>query len=200
MQQQTWPQKSPRGRFFRQPAFYGGIALGVALVVLGGLLAVVLINLPGNGARPSSTVPQTGNVTIAIDQQALDMGMHLAIKQAQPQLPFTVTGVSTTLQGGDEIDVTIDGQPVFGITPAVLIKLSPMIASDGTLDFQVQQVQLNNLNLSLGSAVNQELEQAINQQFAGYGRGNLGDSFHYQLLDVRTTSSALVLIAQITSG
>ena len=200
MQPQIWPQKPPRTRFFRQPAFYGGIILGVVLAVLGGVLAVVLINLSGKGAGPDTTVPQTGNVTIAIDEKTLDMGMNLAIKQAQSQLPFTVTGVSTALKAGDEIDVTIDGQPVLGISPAVLVKLSPVVASDGTLDFQVQQVQLSNLNLSLGSAVDQALEQAINQQFAGYGRGNLGNTFHYQLLNVRTTTSALVLTAQVTSG
>jgi hypothetical protein len=158
------------------------------------------MSLLGHDARPISAASQTGNVTIAIDQQALDMAMDLAIKQAQPQLPFTVTSVSTTLQEGDEIDVAIDGQPVFGITPTVMVKLSPVVASDGTLDFQVQQVEVSNLHLSLGSAVNQALEQAINQQFAGYGRGSLGNGMHYQVLKVRTTTSALILTAQVTSG
>jgi uncharacterized protein YpmS len=180
--------------------FYGGILLGMVLVVVAVALAVVVFGLLGQDARASTAAPQTGNVTIALDQQALDMAMYQATKQAQSQLPFTVTGVNTTLQAGDEIDVTIDGQPVFGITPTVLVKLSPVVASNGTLDFQVQQVQVSNLNLNLGSAVNQALEQAINQQFAGYGRGNLGIGLHYQVLAVRTTTSSLILTAQVTSG
>jgi hypothetical protein len=189
-----------RPPFFRQPAFYGGVILGVILVVLGGVAAVLLLNLPGNAASSNTDVPHSGGVTISIDQQALDLGMQLAVQKVEPQLPFTVTGVSTTLHAGDEIDVTIDGQPVFGITPAVLVKLSPVVASDGTLDFQVKQVQLSNLNLTLGTAVNQALEQAMNQQFAGYGKGNLSNGLHYQLMNVRTTNSALILTAQVTSG
>jgi len=202
MQRQTWPIASPSRskRFFRQPVFYGGILLGMVLVVVAGILALVVIGLLGHDARPSTAAPQTGNVTIALDQQALDMAMAQAIKQTQSQLPFTVTGVSIALQRGDEIDATIVGQPVFGITPTVLVKLSPVVAANGTLDFQVQQVQVSNLNLNLGSAVNQALEQAINQQFAGYSRGNLGIGLRYQVLDVRTTTSSLILIAQVTSG
>jgi hypothetical protein len=200
MQRQYWPVKSPGRRFFRQPVFYGGVVLGVVLAVLGGILAVVLMNFTGNGSGPITAAPQTGNVTIAIDQHALDLATQLAIKQVEPQLPITVTGVSTTLHEGDEIDITIDGQPILGITPAVMVKLSPVVASDGTLDFQVQQVQVSNLNLSLGSAVNQSLERAMNQQFAGYGRGSLGNGLHYQLVNVRTTSSALILTAQVTTS
>jgi hypothetical protein len=166
--------------------------------VLAGLLAVLVLSSHGATLKPSTAAPVAGNITIALDQNALDLGMQLALKQVQPQLPFTITGVSTSLREGDEIDVTVVGQPILGIPPTLQVTLSPVIASDGTLDFHVQQVRLVGLNLSLGGAINQAIEQAINQQFAGYGRGDLGNGLQYQLLDVRTTSDALIVTARLT--
>jgi uncharacterized protein YpmS len=184
--------------FLGQRAFYGGVILGILLVLVAGLVAELVFSSQNQSA--SVPAPQSGNVTIDINQQALDLGMQLALKQVQPQLPFTITSISTTLRAGDEVDVTINGQPILGITPAAIINLSPVVASDGSLDFRVQQVQLSNLNLSLGSAVDQAIEQAINQQFSSYGRGDLVNGLHYQLVDVRTTTNSLILTAQLTSG
>jgi len=183
--------------FLGQPAFYGGVILGVLLVLIAGLVAELVFSSQTQSA--SMPTPQSGNVTIDINQQALDLGMQLALKQVQPQLPFTITGISTNLRAGDEVDVTINGQPILGVTPAAIIKLSPVVASDGSLDFRVQQVQLSNLNLSLGSAVDQAIEQAINQQFSSYGRGDLVNGLHYQLVNVHTTTNSLILSAQLTS-
>ena len=184
--------------FLRQPAFYGGVILGILLVLAVGLVVELIFSSQTQSA--SVTASQSGNVTIAIDQQALDLGMQLALKQVQPQLPFTITGISTALHTGDEVDITVSGQPILGITPTAIINLSPVVASDGSLDFRVQQVQLSNLNLTLGSAVNQAIEQAINQQFSSYGRGNLVNGLHYQLVNVHTTTDSLILTAQLTSG
>jgi hypothetical protein len=183
-----------------QPSLYIGLICGIIVTVLGGALATLVLSSHGTTFTPSAGTATTGNVTIALDQNALDLGMHLAVKQVQPQLPFTITGVSTNLRPGDEIDVTVVGEPILGIAPNLLVTLAPAVAADGTLDFHVQQVRLVGLNLSLGGAVNQAIEQAINQQFAAYSRGNLEDGLQYQLLSVRTTSNALILTARLTSS
>jgi hypothetical protein len=187
-----------RKSFLSQPAFYGGLILGILLALVAGLVAELIFSSQTHS--PSAAAAQSGNVTIAIDQQALDLGMQLALKQIQPQLPFTITSISTALRPGDEIDVTVDGQPILGVTPTAIITLSPVVDSDGSLDFRVQQVELSNLNLSLGTSVNQAIEQAINQQFSGYGRGDLVNGLHYQLVDVHTTASALFLTARLTTS
>jgi uncharacterized protein YpmS len=187
-----------RKSFLGQPAFYGGVILGVLLALVVGLVAELILSSQTQSS--SAAPPHSGNVTIAIDQQALDLGMQLALKQVQPQLPFTITGISTALHTGDDVDVSVSGQPVLGVTPTAIINLSPVVASDGSLDFRVQQVQLSNLNLTLGSAVNLAIEQAINQQFSSYGRGDLVNGLHYQLVDVHTTADSLILTAQLTSG
>ena len=187
-----------RKSFLRQPAFYGGVILGIVLALVAGFVAELIFS--SQTRTPSAAAPQSGNVTIAIDQQALDLGMQLALKQVQPQLPFTITGISTAIRAGDEVDVTVDGQPILGITPTAIITLSPVVESDGSLDFRVQQVELSNLNLSLGNGVNQTIEQAINQQFSSYGRGDLVNGLHYQLVDVHTTTNALILTARLTTS
>jgi hypothetical protein len=189
-----------RTPILHQLSLYIGLLCGIIITVLAGLLAVLVLSSHGATFKPSTAAPVAGNITIALDQNALDLGMQLALKQVQPQLPFTITGVSTSLREGDEIDVTVVGQPILGIPPTLQVTLSPVIASDGTLDFHVQQVRLVGLNLSLGGAINQAIEQAINQQFAGYARGDLGNGLQYQLLDVRTTSDALILTARLTSA
>jgi hypothetical protein len=183
-----------------QPSLYIGLICGIIIAVLGGLLATLVLSSHGSKFTPRTGAATTGNVTIALDQNALDLGMQLAVKQVQPQVPFTITSVSTNLRPGDEIDVTAVGEPILGIAPNLLVTLAPAVAADGTLDFHVQQVRLVGLNLSLGGAVNQAIEQAINQQFAGYSRGNLEDGLQYQVLDVRTTSNALILTARLTSS
>lgn len=183
-----------------QPSLYIGLICGIIITVLGGLLATLILSSHGSTFTPSKGATTGGNVTIALDQNALDLGVHLAVKQVQPQLPFTVTSVSTNLRTGDEMDVTVVGEPILGIAPNLLVTLAPAVAADGTLDFHVQQVRLVGLNLSLGGAVNQTIEQAINQQFAGYSRGSLEDGLQYQLLDVRTTANALILTARLTSS
>jgi hypothetical protein len=183
-----------------QPALYIGLICGIIITVLGGLLVTLVLSSRGPTFTPATGAATAGNVTITLDQNALDLGMQVAVKQVQPQIPFTITGVSTNLRPGDEIDVTVVGEPILGISPNLLVTLAPVIAADGTVDFHVQQVRLVGLNLSLGGAVNQALEQAINQQFAGYSRGNLEDGLQYQLLDVRTTSNALILTARLTSS
>jgi len=198
------PQKdrnqTERSRLLRQPALYIGLISGIILAVLIGILATLVFSSHSVSYQPSPAASQAGNITITVDHNALNLGMQLAIQQVQPQLPFTITGVSTMLREGDEVDVSVTGQPILGIIPNVLITISPIVASDGTLDFQVQQVTFSGLNLSLGGAVNQAIEQAINQQFAGYGRGDLAQGLHYQLLDVRTTADALVLMARLTAS
>jgi hypothetical protein len=183
-----------------QPSLYLGLICGIIITVLGGVLVTLVLSSHSTTYTPSTGAATSGNVTIALDQNALDLGMQLAVKQVQPQLPFTITGVSTNLRPGDEIDVTVVGEPILGIAPNLLVTLAPAVATDGTLDFHVQQVRLVGLNLSLGGAVNQAIEQAINQQFAGYSRGNLEDGLQYQLLNVRTTSDALILTARLTSS
>jgi hypothetical protein len=170
------------------------------MTVLGGLLTILILSSHGSTFTPGTGAATAGNITITLDQNALDLGIQLAVRQVQPQLPFTITSVSTQLRPGDEIDVTVVGEPVFGVTPNLLVTLSPTVAQDGTLDFRVQQVQLVGLNVSLSGAVNQAIEQAINQQFAGYSRGSLGGGLQYQLLDVRTTSDTLILTARVTSS
>jgi hypothetical protein len=183
-----------------QPSLYIGLISGIIITVLGGVLATLVLSSHGTTFTPSTGAATAGNVTIALDQNALDLGMHLAVKQIQPQVPFTITGVNTNLQPGDEIDVTVVGEPIVGIAPNLLVTLAPAVAADGTLDFHVQQVRLVGLNLSLGGAVNQAIEQAINQQFAGYSRGSLEDGLQYQVVDVRTTSNALILTARLASS
>jgi uncharacterized protein YpmS len=187
-----------RKSFLGQPAFYGGVILGILLALVVGLLVELIFSAQTHG--PSAAAPQSGNVAIAIDQQALDLGMQLALKQVQPQLPFTITGISTALRAGDEIDVTVYGEPILGITPMAIITLSPVVNSNGSLDFRVQKVELSSLNLTLGSSVDQSIEQAINEQFSSYGRGDLVNGLHYQLVDVHTTASALVLTARLTTS
>jgi uncharacterized protein YpmS len=187
-----------RKSFLGQPAFYGGVVLGIVLALAVGLVAELIFSSQTH--NPEAAAPQSGNVTIAIDQQALDLGMQLALKQVQPQIPFTITGISTTLHAGDEVDVTVDGQPILGITPTAIITLSPSVDSDGSLDFRVQQVELSNLNLTLSSSVNQTIEQAINRQFSSFGKGDLANGLHYQVVDVHTTGSALILSARLTAG
>lgn len=189
-----------RAPLLLQPSLYIGFVCGIIITVLGGVLATLVLSSHGTTFTPSTGAATAGNVTIALDQNALDLGIHLAVKQVQPQLPFTITGVSTNLRPGDEIDVTVVGEPIVGIAPNLLVTLAPAVAADGTLDFHVQQVRLVGLNLSLGGAVNQAIEQAINQQFTGYSRGNLKDGLQYQLVDVRTTSNALILTARLTSS
>jgi hypothetical protein len=183
-----------------QPSLYIGLICGIIITVLGGLLATLILSSHGSTFTPSTGATTAGNVTIALDQNALDLGVQLAVKQVQPQLPFTITSVSTNLRQGDEMDVTVVGEPILGIAPNLLVTLAPAVAADGTLDFHVQQVRLVGLNLSLGGAVNQAIEKAINQQFAGYSRGSLEDGLQYQLIDVRTTSNALILTARLTSS
>jgi hypothetical protein len=183
-----------------QPSLYIGLVCGIITAVLGGFLAIVILTSHGSTFMPSSGAATAGNVTITLDQNALDLGMRQAVKQVQPQLPFTITSVSSTLRPTDEIDVTVIGDPVFGVTPNLMMTLAPTVAQDGTLDFRVQQVQLVGPNVSLSGAVNQAIEQAINQQFAGYSRGSLGDGLQYQLLGVRTTSNTLILTARVTSS
>jgi hypothetical protein len=183
-----------------QPSLYIGLICGIIITVLGGVLATLVLSSHGTTFTPTTGAATAGNVTIALDQNALDLGMHQAVKQVQPQVPFTITGVSTNLRPGDEIDVTVVGEPILGIAPNLLVTLAPAVAADGTLDFHVQQVRLVGQNLSLGGAVNQAIERAINQQFAGYSRGNLEDGLQYQLVDVRTTSSVLILTARLTSS
>jgi hypothetical protein len=189
-----------RTPLLHQPALYIGLICGIIITVLGGLLVALVLSPQGTTNTPGTRAATAGNVTITLDQSALDLGMQLAVKQIQPQIPFTITGVSTNLRPGDEIDVTVVGEPILGIAPNLLMTLAPVVAADGTLDFHVQQVRLIGLNLSLGGAVNQAIEQAINQQFAGYSRGNLEDGLQYQLLDVRTTSYTLILTARLTSS
>jgi len=183
-----------------QPSLYIGLVCGIITAVLGGFLAIMILSSHGTAVNSGTGATTAGNITIALDHNALDLGMQLAVKQVQPQLPFTITSVSTNLRPGDEIDVTVIGEPVFGVTPNLLVTLSPTVAQDGTLDFRVQQVQLVGMNVSLSGAVNQAIEQAINQQFAGYSRGSLGGGLQYQLLDVRTTSDTLILTARVTSS
>ncbi|MGO8949131.1 MAG: hypothetical protein ACLQUY_16095 [Ktedonobacterales bacterium] len=189
-----------RTPLLRQPALYIGLVSGIIMTVLIGLLATLFLSSHAGVYKPSTALPSAGNITITLDQNAMDLAMHRAVEQVQPQLPFTITGESTTLRPGDEIDVYLAGQPDFGITPTLLVTLSPAVAQGGTLDFHVQQVTFTGLNVSLGGAVNQAIEQAINQQFSGYGRGNLVSGLHYQLLDVSTTSKALIITAQLTAN
>jgi hypothetical protein len=189
-----------RALLLLQPSLYIGLICGIIITVLGGLLATLILSSHGSTFTPSTGGTTAGNVTIALDQNALDLGVQLAVKQVQPQLPFTITSVSTNLRPGDEMDVTVVGEPILGIAPNLLVTLAPAVAADGTLDFHVQLVRLVGLNLSLGGAVNQAIEQAINRQFAGYSRGSLEDGLQYQLLDVRTTSNALILTARLTSS
>jgi hypothetical protein len=183
-----------------QPSLYVGLIGGIIITVVAGYLVLMVLSPHSMPFNPGSGAPTSGNVTITVDQDAVELGMQVAVKQVQPQLPFTITSVSTNLRPGDEIDITVVGEPILGVAPNLLVTLSPAIAQDGSLDFRVQQVQLVGLNLSLGGAVNQALEQAINQQFAGYSRGNLEDGLQYQLVNVRTTSNALILTARLTSS
>jgi hypothetical protein len=189
-----------RTPFLLQPALYIGLLCGIIITVLAGYLALKILTPQGTTFTPGTGAPTAGNVTITIDQDALDLGIRQAVKQVQPQLPFTITNVSTNLRPGDEIDVSVVGAPIVGVSPNLLVTLSPTVAPDGTLDFHVQQVMLVGLNLSLGAQVNQAIEQAINQQFAGYSRGNLEDGLQYQLVNVSTTSSALIITARLTSS
>ena len=185
-----------RTPLLRQPSLYIGLVCGVLLALVAGLV----LNSRSAAYRPGTTSGTAGNITLTVDHNAVDLAVQAAVKQVQPQLPITVTGVSTTLRAGDEIDVYLVGQPIFGATPDLLIVLSPTITSSGTLDFYVQRVTLSGLNLSVDSSVNQSIEQSINRQFAAYGRGTLSQGLHYQLVDVSTTPVALILTAQLSNS
>jgi|GEM_PF-2158433 hypothetical protein len=183
----------------RQRALYIGLVCGILLTLLLGFLLYLLFSPYGISYTPPAT-PQSGNVAIAIDHEALEIGMQAALQKVQPQLPITIQHVSTTLHDGDQIDVRVDGQSVVGITPSLVVTLSPTVAANGSIDFKVQRVTLNGFNASLGGAVNSAIEQAINRQFANYSQGTPIQGLHYQIIGVDTTSDALVITARLTSS
>ncbi len=188
-----------RTPLLRQPSLYIGLIVGIILAVLIGLLVTVLANSRTPVPKAGTTTSGAGIATLTLDQHAVNLAIQSAVKQVQPHLPFAVTSVSTTLRAGDVVDVNATGQPIFGLTPTAVIALSPAVTSSGSLEFGVQQITVSGLDVSIDNSVNQAIEQAINQQFAGYGHGNLAEGLHYQLVDVSTTPTSLILTAELTS-
>jgi hypothetical protein len=190
------PYYGRRKRFFQQRLFIGGAVAGL-------LLGIVLTTIGLAVLGPHDSIPQNaknshaGNMTISMDNPLLSAGMRLALKREQNKLPFPISDASAQTVKGDHIDLIVDVPTPVGITAQARFGLSPTINNKGQIDFKVVSVNLG--GIEVGFAVSGIVEDALNQQFADFGQGQLVQGLDYQLIGVSTTDSALVVTARLTS-
>ncbi len=190
------PYYGRRKRFFQQRLFIGGAVAGLLLGVV--LTAIGLIVLGPHYSVPQSTKnAHAGNMTISMDDPLLSAGMRIALKREQSKLPFPINDASAQTQPGDHIDLIVDVPTPVGITAQARFGLSPTIDNTGHIHFKVVSVNLG--GIEVGFAVNGIIENALDQQFADFGEGQLVQGLNYQLVGVSTTDSALVVTARLTS-
>lgn len=192
----SYPGDARPKRFYQRGLFYGSLVTGI---ILGFVIAAIGLAVLGtHGALPKNiSQAKSGNITISMDDALLTTGMRLALQRNQNQLPFTVSNVVAQTQTGDRVVLNVTTPGPVGITVGLKFVLAPTIDSTSHIDFKVVETDVGPLNISF--AVNQMIEQSLNQQFANFGQGELVQGLTYQLIGVSTTNTALVLNAKLTT-
>lgn len=190
-----------RRRFFQQRVFYGGLFTGIILLPALLISANWLLIRIHTHTQNSATVT-AGNMTFALSDDVLSIGMRLALQKVQTQSHFTVSHMTVTTQKGDAIQLNADGTvnqvPVFGSLPATLsVTFGPVVDKTGHIDFRVLQLSIMGIDASLFGLTNTILENTLNNQFSDVGQGSLVKGLDYQLVDVHTDTGALLVTAKL---
>jgi hypothetical protein len=189
---------SPRpARFYRQRVFYGGLVVGFILFpliiyTLGWALSHRIVNTPKPG-------PDSGGMSITLDDDVLTIGMGLGLGRVQSQIPFVVTNAHVTTKMGDHIELHADGN--FG--PAVIgmdMTLGAVVDASNHLTFQIKAISAAGADLSFFGFTNARIEDALNQQFSDVGTGSVVKGLRYQLTNVRTVAGALIVSANLVKN
>ncbi|MBA3822816.1 MAG: hypothetical protein H0X24_02785 [Ktedonobacterales bacterium] len=186
---------TPRpARFYRQRVFYGGLIAGFVIFPL--LVFALGWVLSHHVAATPKPGPDSGNMTITLDDDVLTLGMTMGLARVKSQVPFEVTNTRVTTKVGDHIEVHADGN--FGpIVIGMDMTLGTVVDATGHLAFQIKAISAAGADLSLFGFTNARIEDALDQQFADLGSGSFVKGLSYQLTNVRTEAGALVVSAKL---
>lgn len=184
-----------RRGLLRQRVFWGGLASGLIVGILGTVLGLVALGPHGAAPRPAAT---PGDLTMTMDDALLTTGMRLSLTNVQSQLPFTVSNVAATTKAGDDIELSADGPSLIpGVLGAthLLLEVAPQV-HNGALQFHILSSQLG--GLTLPDFLNSLIESSMDSQFAAFGHGAITKSLAYVLVNVKTQANALIVTANVT--
>jgi hypothetical protein len=183
-----------RSRFYRQRVFYGGLFAGFLLFPL--IIVTLGWALSHHTAAATKLGPNSGNMSITLNDDVLTLGMTLALGRVKSQIPFIVTNTKATTKVGDHIELHADGN--FGVLIiGIDMTLGAVVDSTGHLTFQIKAISAAGTDLSLFGYTNARIEDALNQQFADIGNGSVVRGLRYQLTNVHTEAGALVVSAKL---
>jgi|GEM_PF-5241073 len=183
---------SARSHPNRRP-FWGGLAIGVVSGIIVTLLTVVFL-APHSSPTKAATTVNTGNFTITMSDALLTIGMRMALKKVQGQLPVTLSNPVAATQTNNRLNMNVDAIGPAGLSIGVHFVFSPKVSTSGQLTFTVIDAQLGGLSIP---GVNGVIENALNQQFADFGKGQL-NGLQYQLTEAHTVSGSLIITAKVS--
>ena len=186
---------TPRpSRFYRQRVFYGGLIAGFVLFPL--LIFVLGWALSHHTVATPQPGPNSGNMTITLNDDVLTLGMTMGLARVKSQVPFQVTNTQVVTKVGDHIEMHADGN--FGpIVIGMDMTMGAVVDGTGHLTFQIKAISAGGADLSLFGFTNARIEDAMNQQFADLGSGSIVQGLRYQLTSVSTIDGALVVSAKL---
>lgn len=184
------PVQRPQKRFSQR--FWGGFISGCLSGIL--ILAVFsIITSRHSAAQHLQTTPQ-GSVSITLDDASLTNIMQIALSKVQNKIPVGLSHIAAQSEDGGQVRLNATATTVGGFSTSAYFVFTPTLDRTGQIQFQVNTVQLQGIDIPGIGAI---MEAAIDSQFQQYTDGEYR-GIAYHLLDIKTAKNQLIVVTQVT--